>query len=195
MNRPSASLPADYFESMFRGTEDPWDLESSAYERGKYAHTVQALRGRAYRQAFEVGCAKGVLTAGLAPHCGALLAIDVSATALKAARARCAPLDQVSFANMVFPQQAPSRAFDLVVLSEVVYYWDDRDIGRAATWIASQVDTGGDILLAHWTGETDYPQGGDEAVEKLHGFLNGRIEVVTAERTAQYRLDLWRRLP
>jgi hypothetical protein len=96
---------------------------------------------------------------------------------------------------MVFPEQAPSRAFDLVVLSEVVYYWDDRDIGRAATWIASQVETGGDILLAHWTGETDYPQGGDEAVEKLNGFLNGRIEVVTAERTAQYRLDLWRRLP
>jgi predicted TPR repeat methyltransferase len=195
MSRPLASLPAAYFESMFRGTEDPWDLESSTYERGKYVHTVQALRGRAYRQAFEVGCAKGVLTASLAPHCGALLAIDVSATALKAARARCALLDQVSFANMVFPQQAPSRAFDLVVLSEVVYYWDDRDIRRAATWIASQVKTGGDILLVHWTGETDYPQGGDEAVEKLYGFLAGRVEVVIAEHTAQYRLELWRRLP
>jgi len=195
MNRPSTSLDPDYFESMFRGAEDPWDLERSDYERGKYAHTVRALHGRDYRQAFEVGCAKGVLTASLAPHCGALLAIDVSATALKAARARCASLDQVSFANMVFPQQTPSRAFDLVVLSEVVYYWDDRDIGRAATWIASQVECGGDILLVHWTGQTDYPQGGDEAVEKLHGFLAGRVEVVTDERTAQYRLDLWRRLP
>lgn len=195
MNRASASLPANYFESMFRGTEDPWDLETSAYERDKYAATIAALRAREYRQGFEVGCAKGVLTKELAGHCAALIAIDVSATALKAARARCAQLDQVSFANMVFPQQTPWRAFDLVVLSEVVYYWDDGDIGHVATWIASQVEAGGDILLVHWTGETDYPQGGDEAVEKLHGLLSGRVEVVTAERTAQYRLDLWRRLP
>lgn len=195
MTQPPTSLAPDYFESMFRGTDDPWDLETSPYEQDKYAATIAALRGREYRNGFEVGCAKGVLTKELAGHCAALLAIDVSATALKAARARCAQLDHVSFANMVFPQVAPARTFDFVVLSEVVYYWDDHDIKRAAQWIAAHVEAGGDILLVHWTGETDYPQTGDEAIGKLQDLLRESVDVIAADRTDRYRLDLWRRRP
>ncbi|EJL29602.1 SAM-dependent methyltransferase [Novosphingobium sp. AP12] len=195
MTPASTSLGPDYFESMFRGTKDPWDLETSVYERDKYAATIAALRARKYQQGFEVGCAKGVLTNELAGHCDALLAVDVSATALKAARARCAVLDHVSFANMVFPQVGPVRLFDLVVLSEVVYYWDDHDIRRAAQWIAAHVEAGGDILLVHWTGETDYPQTGDEAVGKLQDLLGGIVKVAAADRTDRYRLDLWQRRP
>ncbi|BBF70917.1 MULTISPECIES: class I SAM-dependent DNA methyltransferase [Sphingomonadaceae] len=193
MTRHEASLDADYFEGMFRGTDDPWDLESSDYEREKYAHTLLALGSRHYELGFEVGCAKGVLTRGLAEHCRALLAIDISETALKAARERCETFDQISFARMAFPDEAPlGSAFDLIILSEVVYYWDDGDIGRAAEWIDTHLAEGGDLLLVHWTGETDYPQGGDEAVAKMRDALDAPLLVVAAERRDRYRLDLWR---
>ncbi|MFK4870381.1 SAM-dependent methyltransferase [Novosphingobium sp. ZW T3_23] len=195
MTRPSASLPPEYFERMFQSADDPWDLETSAYEQAKYAHSIRALENRRYDSGFEVGCAKGVLTGLLAPSCRSLLAVDVSGTALRAARTRCEASDHVSFANMAFPGLAPANSFDLVVLSEVAYYWSDQDLGAAADWLLSHLVSGGDLLLVHWTGKTDYPQSGDEAVLKLRALLGDRIEVTRAERMAKYRLDLWRRQP
>ncbi|WP_232493267.1 SAM-dependent methyltransferase [Novosphingobium kaempferiae] len=191
MNRPLTSLSPDYFERMFQGSQDPWNLESSAYEAAKYRATVAALETRRFARALEVGCARGVLTRQLAPHCDALLAIDVSGTALKAARERCADLRHVLFANMVFPKFAPATRFDLLILSEVVYYWDDSDIRAAGDWIARHLLPGGYLLLVHWTGTTDYPQTGDGAVCKLRSALGSIVNVVTACREAAYRLDLW----
>jgi len=188
-------MEPDYFESMFRETSDPWDLETSAYEQGKFADSIGALSERAYSNGFEVGCAKGVLTLKLAERCAALLAIDVSETALNAARRRVGHHDQLAFARMEFPKHAPQDKFDLVVLSEVAYYWDDGDIGRAADWLASHLLPGGDLLLVHFTGETDYPQSGDGAVAKLFAPLDRSMTVRTSHRRPRYRLDLWRREP
>jgi predicted TPR repeat methyltransferase len=194
MTRHKASLDADYFENIFHGNGDPWDLETSPYEQQKYTHTLQVLGSRSYGLGFEIGCAKGVLTQSLAQHCGALLAIDVSETALEAARDRCEALDHVSFARMTFPSQAPlGSAFDLIILSEVAYYWDDGDLMRAAAWIAAHLAPDGDLLLVHWTGETDYPQSGDEAVLKLQDTFDKAITVIASDRCDHYRLDLWRR--
>ena len=193
MTRTESSLVPDYFESMFLSDEDPWNLESSPYEQAKYDHTIHALAGRTYAHGFEVGCAKGVLTRKLAPCCDTLFAIDVSGVALKAARQRCTPFAHVSFANMTFPELTPDHIFDLIVLSEVVYYWSDRDIRRAGEWIYQHLSPGGDLLLVHWTGETDYPQTGDDAVAKLHDALTAKADLVTAQRREHYRLDLWRR--
>lgn len=193
MSRRQSSLDAHYFEAMFQGTKDPWNLETSTYERDKYAESIRALGMRRYELGFEIGCAKGVLTQMLAPYCRTLLAIDVSKTALVAARERCSELDHVSFGKMGFPAQAPlGGAFDLIILSEVAYYWDDKDLKRAADWIDTHSAPGGDILLVHWTGETDYPQTGDEAVSKLRDALPPSLATVMAERREQYRLDLWR---
>ena len=63
---------------------------------------------------------------------------------------------------------------------------------RAGERIASALRPGGDVLLVHWTGETDYPQSGDDAVTKLRAALGDRVRVLEARRTDAYRLDLWR---
>ncbi|EIZ79857.1 type 12 methyltransferase [Novosphingobium sp. Rr 2-17] len=188
------SLEPEYFESMFRETSDPWNLETSAYERDKYLQSIRALGRRVYDRAFEVGCAKGVFTQMLVSHCRSLLSIDVSETALKAARQRNVAARQVAFDVMRFPGIAPSGTFDLVVLSEVAYYWDDADIARAADWVAAHLVPGGDVLLVHWTGETDYPQSGDDAVLKMQSALGDAVAVMASTRTDDYRLDLWRKL-
>lgn len=191
--RPDRSLPPSYFEAMFQGDPDPWGLESRAYEAEKFDATVAALAGRTYVRAFEVGCAGGPLTRRLAPLCSSLLAIDVSETALERARRKCAGLAQVRFDQMAFPQTAPDFVdVDLIVLSEVAYYWDDADLERAGAWMTEALVPGGDILLVHWTGETDYPQTGDGAVEALRSGLGDRVEAIVSRRETAYRLDLWR---
>jgi SAM-dependent methyltransferase len=192
--RAGKTLPPGYFERMFAGTPDPWGFESSPYERAKYAHSIAALGGRHYGHAFEIGCANGVLTRQLAPHCDDLLAIDVSDTALASARGRCGDLPEVRFARMSFPGDVPTEgSFDLIVLSEVAYYWDKADLERAARKLDVLLTLGGDLLLVHWTGETDYPQSGDDAVEGLHEVMKRGIEILLHERRPEYRLDLWRR--
>ncbi|MDO9384527.1 MAG: SAM-dependent methyltransferase [Hyphomicrobiaceae bacterium] len=191
-SRPS--LPPDYFEGMFRSTPDPWGFETKPYEQAKYDHTISALGGRRYASGLEVGCANGVLTQRLTAYCETLLAIDASTTALSLAAKRCAELTNVRFSEITYPKGTlGSIAFDLIVLSEVVYYWSDDDITAAAVDIRSRLRPGGDIVLVHWTGDTDYPQSGDGAVAKLHAALGDLMSVQTAERRPEYRLDLWRR--
>ena len=117
---------------MYADTSDPWNFSTSAYEQAKYRATIAALGGRRFGRAFEIGCSIGVLTSMLAGHCAALLAIDINERALEAARARCAQLPNVSFALMPFPQRTPAGPFDLIVMSEVAYYWSDDDLRAAA---------------------------------------------------------------
>lgn len=193
MDRHRSTMDPAYFEGMFRDTDDPWDLDTSPYEQAKFAESIAALSGRNYSSGFEVGCARGALTVKLAEHCATLLSIDVSETALGAARRRAAHFDHVDFARMAFPGETPADRFDLVALSEVAYYWDDADLNRTADWLAAHLVPGGDLLLVHFTGETDYPQSGDDAVGKLSELLGRAITVIVSDSRPRYRLDLWRR--
>lgn len=57
------STPPAYFEAMYAGAVDPWDLAGRWYEQRKYALTLASLPRPRYRAAFEPGCSVGVLTA------------------------------------------------------------------------------------------------------------------------------------
>ena len=191
MSMTNPSLTAEYFERMFAGNGDPWGFETSAYELAKFNATIAALDTRRYESALEIGCAIGVLTRRLATCCDVLISLDVSETALASARLRNADSSHVAFYKMVFPSETPDGRFDLIVLSEVVYYWSDADIQAAGAWIAGHLMSSGDILLVHWTGETDYPQTADDAMRKLRSALPD-LSVIKQDTHENYRLDVWR---
>lgn len=193
MVRRTGTIASDWFEKLYADQGDPWNFDTSPYEAAKYDRTLAALPRARYARALEVGCANGAFTVRLAPRCDDLLGIDVSETALAAARARCTDLPQVRFARCMLPTEAPVGPFDLVLLSEVVYYWDRADMARAAAWLCDAITPGGDVLLVHWTGDTDYPLSGDDAVEALAAGLGDAVRPLHAERHERYRLDLWRR--
>lgn len=193
MSRREGSIDPEWFEDLFAREGDPWEFETSAYEAAKYDDTLAHLPAGLIGRALEVGCANGVLTERLAGRVGELTALDVSATALAAARARCSDAANVRFVERRAPREMPDGPFDLLVLSEVVYYWDRDDVTRLAEWVREGgVAPGGHLLLVHWTGETDYPLSGDEAVETLLMALGYGVTVEAAERRERYRLDRWR---
>jgi SAM-dependent methyltransferase len=187
------TLPPSYFDAVYRANTDPWQFASSPYEREKYAATLAALPRAHYGRAFEIGCSIGVLTAQLALQCGHLLSIDVSEAALAQARQRCANLPQVEIQKMQVPVEFPTGQFDLILVSEVGYYWSPADMARAADQMLAALSPGGQLLLVHWTPVVpDYPQTGDE----VHAFFlqkaepGGPLRHLTAERYEKYRLDL-----
>ena len=194
MSRARRSLPPAYFERLYAENPDPWGFAGSDYERAKYEATLAALPRQRYRRALEVGCSIGVLTAALAGRCADLLAVDVAERALAQARTRCRDLPQVRFARSRLPDDASAGGFDLIVLSEVVYYWDARDVGRMGACLKQALLPGGHLLLVHWLGETDYPLSGDDAVQRLLETVAPFTAGLLASRRDLYRLDLLQRL-
>ncbi len=184
------SLAVGYFDALYARTPDPWGLATRDYERAKYEDTVAALEGRRFRRAVEVGCAIGELTARLALRCDDLLGVDIAEAALAQARTRNAATPHVRFARLALPDEAPPGRFDLIVLSEVLYYFSRADLARVADWVCAALEPDGVVLLAHWLGETpDYPLTGDEAVE---AFVTATTPALTTDRRwrrALYRLD------
>ncbi len=191
MTRRVDSLTPDYFAGLYGADPDPdpWGFTTSAYEAAKYAETLKALPRERYASALEIGCSIGVLTQQLAPRCDALLGIDVVETALAAARARNAATPWVRFEPCAIPGSWPAGRFDLIMLSEVAYFFTREDVGRIAARIGASIVPGGDIVLVHWLGETDYPLSGDAATEALIAAATYARPVHRA-RTAEYRLDV-----
>lgn len=182
-------MSAEYFDALYGVDPDPWDLATSDYEQGKYAATVAALDGRRHGRALEVGCSIGVLTAALAPCCDELLAVDTSSRAVAAARRRTAGLPGVHVERRSIPADMPEGRFDLIVCSEVLYYWDRAELSRVWETLREAVAPGGSLLAVHWRGPVrHYPQGGD-AVHALLTDAPGDLRPARSGVWPLFRLD------
>ncbi len=183
----------DHFETLHAASADPWRVASSDYEAGKYAASLAALPRSRYASALDVGCTIGVFTRALAGRCDRVLGLDVSPTAVEAAIARCGDLPHVAIAAMQVPQQWPTGAFDLIVLSEILYYLSDDDLGALAMQVRATLIPGGTLLLVHWTGADAGRSAGDLAVALFEAGLGAAVLEVHRARTADYRLDVLER--
>lgn len=103
----------------------------------------------------------GVFSALLAPRCESLVAADSSTTAVAEA-ARQALLN-VRFKKACLPDEFPDGTYDLIVLSEVLYYFSEQDLRRLANRCLETLAPDGEMILCHWLGETDYPLTGHQA--------------------------------
>ena len=128
----------DFFEAKYRENNDPWAFASNDYEQNRYSAILRALDHRRYRRAFEPGCSIGILTARLAPICEHVDAIDISPTAVMQAREYCRSLSNVHVDSGAFPADVPAGTFDLVVLSEIGYYFDRQELSQVASQVVGQ---------------------------------------------------------
>ena len=104
--------------------------------------------------------------------------------------ATVADLDQVTFRLASLPEDFPDETFDLIMLSEVLYYLSKADLARVASQCGKALITDGEIVLCHWLGETNYPLTGDEAAEGFLSAMVPRFRIMRQWREPQYRLDL-----
>lgn len=155
-----------YFDATYERHDDPWGFETRWYEERKRALTLAALPDERYLTALELGCSIGVLTADLAERCDDLLAIDVSQAAVDRTRARVGDRARVERADLLVA--FPEGAFDLIVLSEVGYYFSLPELDRVLTAIGASLAPGGTIVACHWRHPVDdYPLSGDQVHARL----------------------------
>lgn len=153
------------FDALYNENPDPWDCATSRYERAKRAATIAALEGRDYDRALEVGCGVGELTRELAPQCRELVAVDVSDVALEKTRERVACDPRVRLGRCEVPADWPHGRFDLVMLSEVLYFLDAKEIEEVSRLAHESLKEGGGCVLVNWTGPNDLPVSGSQAAE------------------------------
>jgi SAM-dependent methyltransferase len=168
------TVSASYFDGMYAASPDPWGFTSRWYEARKYAITMAMLPKAHYRDAFEPGCSIGVLTDLLASRCQHLLCCDIAPAAVKAAAERTAAHRNVQVQQRAIPQDWPEGQFDLIVLSEILYYFAGPDLDQVLDLAAAALRPGATLLAVHWRHPVaEHPRSGDNA----HAALVARPEL------------------
>lgn len=191
------TLGPDYFADMYAAADDPWGLTTRWYEQRKYALTVAALPEERYRNALEAGCSVGVLTERLAARCDRLLAVDSAPAAVAHAAQRNAHSTHVAVERRILPGDWPSGTFDLIVISEIGYYFDSADFDQLTTCAAGALEPGGTLVAVHWRHPVaDYPRSGDEvhAALEMHAARRG-LERTVLHIELDFLLEVYLRTP
>ncbi|ALM86278.1 class I SAM-dependent methyltransferase [Bordetella sp. N] len=150
-----AAVDTSYFERLYAEADDPWGVSRHWYEARKRAMLLASLPSARFGRVFEPGCASGVLTQALAQRADHVHATDLSAQAVAAARRHLAAagIDNVTVARAALPEDWPAVAdtpFDLIVLSELGYYFDLAAWERVAARAAASLAPCGAIVACHW---------------------------------------------
>ncbi|WP_430592425.1 PIG-L family deacetylase [Humidisolicoccus flavus] len=172
---PTASLRGEYFDAVYEKNSDPWRLETRWYEERKRAATLAVLPKPRFSRALEIGCSVGMLTELLAERCDALLAIDLSERAVEQTRDRLAASAATRSGTTEVRQQEARLAlqdarFDLIVFSEVGYYFTLPALTVLAEHIRDSLSQDGVLVACHWRHPVaEYPLSGDQVHEQLDG--------------------------
>jgi SAM-dependent methyltransferase len=184
-----------HFEALYAADEDPWAVRATWYERRKRALLLASLGRERYRSAFEPGCGNGEMSAELALRCERLLACDGAASAVAAARRRLqgAAPGAVRIEQRSLPAQWPQdECFDLVVISELAYYFDLAGVQILLTHACGMLMPGGELALCHYLHDFDDRVSATAAIHALPGQLPGMVRTVQ-HREQDFLLELWRR--
>jgi SAM-dependent methyltransferase len=138
------------FENKFRANIDPWNYTHSHFEWVKRKALLRACGPSKHGRVLELGCAIGETTRALAKLSLQLVAVDASQTALNEAERRTPRNGRIQFNRAILPHQMPRGPFDLIVVSELVYYLRPHHLKPLAERISAALAPGGmTVVLNH----------------------------------------------
>jgi len=189
-----------HFEALYAHSDDPWNVRGAWYEQRKRAVLLASLGRERYRSAFEPGCGNGELSSALAARCERLLCSDGAASAVAAAQRRlhgvadaasCLP----TIEQRRLPHEWPTDTrFDLIVISELAYYFDRHGLDQMLGAARDCLEPGGELVMCHYLPAFD-----DRvlATETAHGLAHALPGLASAlqHRDALFLLEVWRRTP
>jgi hypothetical protein len=127
----------------------------------------------------------------LADRCDDLVGYEIIPQAAHAARERVADLAHVRIEERETPRCWPIGGLDLIVLSEVVYYFDEVTVASLLEKTNASLTRDGHVIAVHYRGPTNYPLSGDRAHELLRAAKFLRLR--RSYEDPQFRLDVFER--
>ena len=140
---------AAYFDRAFALSPDPWRYEGDVVSEARRDLLVRTLPERRCRRLLEIGCAAGWITERLAQRADAVLAVDISPSALEKARERCAAQAHVEFRCVDLLQDEIRGRFDTIVCAGVLVYLPWNAQQRIRNRLVALLEPGGHLLLEH----------------------------------------------
>jgi chemotaxis methyl-accepting protein methylase len=99
-------------------------------------------------------------------------------------------MPNVTFANLRVPEQWPlAQKFDLILLSEVLYFLNQADIERVAAHAMASLSPGGIVLLVNYTGQIEEPLSGHQAAEIFISATQSTLRLSLHEHHEKFRID------
>ena len=221
--RQSSAYSESYFDALYNDNTDPWQYQTRWYEKRKRDICLAILPQSEYNNTIELGCGNGVLSELLAQRCQALVSIDGNQRAVQLAKERLAELSHVKVIQGVVPNRLLNLreaiieasplsndtptiepAFDLIVISEILYYLSPNDIDTVIAWTQQNLAIGGTLLCCHWRYAIDgFAMTGETVHQRLHhafNFANNEKHHVAFNHQSQvidddFLLDIWQRSP
>lgn len=179
------------FEARYASDPDPWQFATADYERRRYASLLATLARARYRSAYEPACSIGELTVRLGDRCDRLRAVDVSSTAVAAAQARCRNIESVTV-ELGSVADEVDLDFDLIVFSEVGYYFGISALDSVIGLLVAALVPGGEFVACHWTGQSDDHRLSGQLVHERIG-LNNDLDRISGREHEGFVLESWRR--
>ncbi len=177
-------VDVEHLRSLYADTNDPWGFEHSHYEQAKFKATREALSQASYQSAFELGCGNGQLARHLSLIVARYTGMDAVDKALVAAR-ETVPSGQ--FLEGYYPCPLPDHDYDLLILSEILYFLDRDSIRQLATDIATHWPDA-EVICVTYLGPSGNELQGDEAASTfIADLVTHSFEIVV--HTESYRID------
>lgn len=139
-----------YFSQIYANNRDPWQYEKRWYEVRKRSICLSMLPHSRFANAIEFGCSNGVFSEALATRCDTLICVDGQAEAVKLAGERLNNLSHVRVTQGLIPQDLPNERYDLIVVSEILYYLTHEQLQDVIAWLNTALTDTGVILACHW---------------------------------------------
>jgi trans-aconitate methyltransferase len=185
-----SALSPEAFEARYVGGRDPWAFAKDAYELGRYRTILASLQRSGYETVYEPGCSVGVLTRQLASIAKRVIATDFAPSAVEQAQRRCADQVNVEIVCADVAAFVPAAPLDLVVFSEIGYYFFPGDLSRLASRLMQCLVSGGEFIAVHWLGTSkDHLLHADQVHEVLRESFT--VSLRRADWYPGFRLDSW----
>ena len=186
-----AAYDQEYFDALYALNQgDPWHYEQRWYEQRKRQICLAILPRLHFDSAIELGCSNGIFSQELAQRTNRLLCLDANDTALQLARQRLYAQTHVQVLQGVVPNDLPQQKFQLIVISEILYYLNPTALQQMLAWLHTALEPDGCILTCHWRAPiSGFSLNGDDVHQYLKAHLNYAHSLSLQD--SDFLVDLW----
>ena len=173
------------FDALYAADPDPFQVRSSFYEQRKIGLILNCLTKPTYAAAWDPACGVGELAARVADRADRVLASDASAQAVHLTRRRCSATKNVDVMQLPLPQRPPDESdpFDLIVVSEFVYYLAKQARQSTLDVLHAASAEGGELVAVHYR---HHPQDAYASGEQVHKEIVSGLEPLGWRHVVQH---------